>query len=120
MCEIGVMATPEGKTKDGFETQFGVNHLSHFLLFQLLKPTLLASSTPEFPSRVVTLTSMAHKITPPIHEDYNFERNSYDTWKSYGQSKAANVWMANEIERRYGPKGLHATSAHPGLIWSGL
>ncbi|KAF3928980.1 hypothetical protein ABW19_dt0202302 [Dactylella cylindrospora] len=120
VCNAGVMATPEGKTKDGFETQFGVNHLSHFLLFQLLKQTLLDSSTPDFPSRVVTVTSGAHRITPPIHDDYNFEKNAYDPWKSYGQSKSANIWMTNEIDRRYGAKGLHATSISPGLIWSGL
>ena len=56
----GIMAAPEGKTKDGFESQFGVNHLSHFLFFNLLKDTLIASSTPEFHSRVVNVSSTGH------------------------------------------------------------
>lgn len=97
----GVMATPEGKTKDGFETQFGVNHLAHFLLFQLLKPTLLASSSAEFPSRVVSVSSFGHRYGPVRFHDYNFtEKDSYDPNLSYGQSKTTNIWLANEIEVR--------------------
>lgn len=114
------MATPEGRTKDGFETQFGTNHLGHFLLFQLLKPLLLKSATPEFPSRVVSLTSIGHRFGPIRFDDVNFEKESYDEWKAYGQSKTANIYLANEIERRYGAKGLHATSVHPGGIQTGL
>lgn len=114
------MATPEGKTKDGFETQFGTNHVAHFYLFQLLKDLLLASSTPEFRSRVVAVSSYAHRSSPIRFDDYNFEKEPYNPWKSYGQSKTANVYLANEIERRYGAKGLHATSLHPGGIWTGL
>ncbi|EPS41885.1 hypothetical protein H072_4158 [Dactylellina haptotyla CBS 200.50] len=95
-------------------------HVELDSLDSLLKSTLLASATPEFPSRVVTVTSGAHGITAPLRDDYNFEKIAYDPWKSYGQSKSANIWMANEIERRYGSKGLHATSVTPGLIWSGL
>ncbi|KAK7420368.1 hypothetical protein QQX98_002791 [Neonectria punicea] len=60
LLNAGVMATPEGRTKDGFETQFGINHVGHFLLFELLQSTLLASSTPAFNSRVVVLSSLAH------------------------------------------------------------
>jgi NAD(P)-dependent dehydrogenase (short-subunit alcohol dehydrogenase family) len=114
------MAVPEGKTKDGFEMQFGVNHISHFYLFQLLKSTLLASSTPAFPSRVVSVSSFGHRGGPVRFDDYNFEKEPYDPFASYGQSKTANVYLANEIERRYGSKGLHATSLHPGGIWTGL
>lgn len=114
------MGTPEGKTKDGFETQFGTNHLAHFMLFQLLKPSLLSSSTPEFPSRVVSVTSFGHRIGPVRFDDYNFTKEAYDPWKGYGQAKTANIYMANEIERRYGSKGLHATSVHPGGIQTGL
>jgi len=69
----GVMATPEGRTKDSFETQFGTNHLSHFLLFELLKPTLLASATPEFPSRVVSVSSIGHRSGSVQLHDYNFD-----------------------------------------------
>jgi NAD(P)-dependent dehydrogenase (short-subunit alcohol dehydrogenase family) len=115
------MATPEGKTKDGFETQFGTDHVAHFYLFQLLKDALLRSSTPSFPSRVVSVSSIGHRAGPVRFEDYNFqEPNSYNEWVAYGQAKTANIYMANEIERRYGSKGLHATSLHPGGIATGL
>jgi NAD(P)-dependent dehydrogenase (short-subunit alcohol dehydrogenase family) len=116
-----VMATPEGKTADGFETQFGTNHIGHFYLFQLLKSTLLASSTPSFPSRVVSVSSIGHRTGEIRPHDYNFtEPNSYSPWVAYGQAKTANIYFANEIERRYGSRGLHATSLHPGGIMTGL
>lgn len=116
----GVMATPEGKTVDGFETQFGTNHLAHFLLFQLLKPALLASSTPSFNSRVVCLSSSGHRGAGIQFDDYNFEKGDYAPWTAYGQSKTANIYMANEIDRRYGAKGLHGLSVMPGGIMTGL
>jgi NAD(P)-dependent dehydrogenase (short-subunit alcohol dehydrogenase family) len=116
----GVMSTPEGQTKDGFETQFGTNHLGHFLLFQLLKDTLLKSSTPDFPSRVVSVSSLGHRASGVRFDDFNFEKGAYDPWESYGQAKTANIYMSNEIERRYGSKGLHSTSLHPGSIITGL
>jgi NAD(P)-dependent dehydrogenase (short-subunit alcohol dehydrogenase family) len=114
------MATPEGKTKDGFETQFGTNHLSHFLLFQLLKPILLASSSSSFHSRVISVASTGHRVSPIRFEDINFEKEQYNPWLAYGQSKTANVYLANEIERRYGKEGLHGLSLHPGGIATGL
>jgi len=116
----GVMATPEGKTKDGLETQFGVNHVAHFLLFELLRPILLASSTPAFPSRVVCVSSAAHRQSSVNLDDLNFAKGGYDPWKAYGQSKTANIWMATEIERRYGSQGVHATAVHPGVIMTKL
>ena len=85
ICNAGVMATPQGKTKDGWETQFGVNHVAHFLLFQLLKPALLASSTPQFNSRVVMLSSSAHKRSSVMFGDFNQEKRDYDPWLAYGQ-----------------------------------
>ncbi|KAI9730210.1 MAG: hypothetical protein M1834_005974 [Cirrosporium novae-zelandiae] len=115
----GVMATPEGRTADGFETQFGTNHLGHFLLFHLLKPALLASSTPTFHSRVIIVSSSMHRASKVQFDNINFEGN-YDPWKAYGQSKTALIWTANEIERRYGVRGLHSFSLHPGGISSGL
>lgn len=105
----GVMACPEGQTKDGFETQFGTNHVAHFLLFQLLKPALLASSTPAFHSRVVSLSSSGHRYSPVLLTDLNLKARGYDKWVAYGQSKTANIYLATEIERRYGSRGLHAT-----------
>ncbi|KAM5343373.1 hypothetical protein ACJ41O_011910 [Fusarium nematophilum] len=116
----GVMATPEGKTEDGFETQFGTNHLGHFLLFQLLKPALLASTTLSFQSRVVSLASMAHRNGGVRFDDINFEKEAYDPWLAYGQSKTANIYFANEVERRYGSEGLHALSVHPGVVLTNL
>jgi NAD(P)-dependent dehydrogenase (short-subunit alcohol dehydrogenase family) len=115
ICQ-GVMACPEGKTQDGFETQFGINYLAHFLLFQLLKPTLLASSSPSFHSRVVSLSSSAHRMSPVHLDDLDLKKAGYDPWVAYGQSKTASIHMATEIERRYGSQGLHASAVHPGSI----
>lgn len=118
----GIMANPTRElTEDGHEAQFGVNHLAHFLLFHRLKPLLLASATPEFPSRVVSVSSSGHRRAPVNLDDLRFDvPDAYDGWKAYGQAKTANIWFANEIERRYGFKNLHANSLHPGGIWTGL
>jgi NAD(P)-dependent dehydrogenase (short-subunit alcohol dehydrogenase family) len=115
----GIMATPYGKTGDGFEQQFATNHLAHFLLFHLLKDTLLKTATPDFPSRYVSVTSLAHLFGSVHLDDYNYERTTYSAWGAYGQAKTANIWFANAIERRYGPQHLHATSVHPGGIVAG-
>ncbi|KAI7543763.1 NAD(P)-binding protein [Hortaea werneckii] len=121
VCNAGVMATPEGKTKDGFETQFGTNHIGHFYLFQLLKPLLLRSATPSFPSRVVSVSSIGHRTAGVRFSDYNFtEKDSYKPWEAYGQAKTANILFSNYIERHYGARGLHSTSLHPGGIMTGL
>ena len=87
----GVMATPEGTTKDGVETQFGVNHLAHFLLFQLLKSTLVESSTPTFNSRVVSLASSNHRFSRVQFDDLDLKKAGYQPFVAYGQSKTANV-----------------------------
>ena len=115
----GIMAIPEGKTEDGFEKQFGTNHLAHFLLFQLLKPALLSSSTPDFNSRVVAVSSLGHRYFPPKLENIMLT-GEYDANHAYAHSKLANIWFANEIERKYGSQGLHAWSLNPGGIWTGL
>ena len=120
ICNAGVMATPPGKTKDGLDMQFGVNHIAHFLLFQLLKPTLLHSSTPDFNSRVVMLSSSAHKRSGIMFDDIAQDKKGYDPWLAYGQAKTANAYTAFEIERRYGSRGLHANALHPGVILTGL
>ncbi|KAH7140235.1 hypothetical protein B0J13DRAFT_676622 [Dactylonectria estremocensis] len=118
----GIMAVQTLQfTKDGHELQFGTNHLSHFLFFELLKPALLAAVTPEFHSRVVVLASTAHSMSGiNASDNYNFQKGGYQPWLAYGQSKTANIYMANEIERKYGSQGLHATSLHPGGIMTGL
>ena len=115
------MATPQGTTVDGFETQFGTNHLSHFLLFNLLKPLLLASATPSSNSRVITVSSLGHRIAPTRPHDFNFsEPDSYQPWVSYGQAKTANIHLANGISRRFGSQNLWGLSLHPGGIMTGL
>ncbi|CAG9983059.1 unnamed protein product [Clonostachys byssicola] len=111
----GVMACPEGRTADVFETQFGTNHLAHFLLFYLLKDTLLNSTTPEFHSRVVIVSSCAHQAGSVRFDNLTLE-GEYDPWKSYGQSKTANLWTAREIEQRFGESGVHSWALHPGSI----
>jgi NAD(P)-dependent dehydrogenase (short-subunit alcohol dehydrogenase family) len=121
ILNAGVMFSPKGKTVDGFETQLAINYLGHFLLFQLLKPALLAASTPEFNSRVISLSSTGHRAGGIRFEDLNFdEPDSYDPMLAYGQAKTANIYLANEIERRYGSQGLHALSLHPGIINTNL
>ena len=116
----GVRLTPEGTTKDGFETQFGTNHVAHFLLLQLLKPVLLASSTPEFQSRVVAVSSTGHRVAPLDFSDLNQQHRPYDGFVAYAYGKLGNIYMCNEIERRFGGQGLHAWSVHPGGIRTGL
>jgi len=114
------MATPEGTTEDGFETQFGTNHLGHFLLFQLLKSTLLASTTPDFNSRVISVSSTGHRNSTIHFDDFNLRQAGYSPFAAYGQSKLANIYFATELDRRYGSRGLHALSLMPGGITTPL
>ena len=112
--------TPHGFTKEGHEQQFGVNHLAHFYLFQLLKSMLLTSSTPSFNSRVVAVSSAVHTLGSVHIGDYNLEKHGYEPTVAYAHSKTCNIWFANELERRYGSKGVHGISVHPGGIETGL
>jgi NAD(P)-dependent dehydrogenase (short-subunit alcohol dehydrogenase family) len=114
----GVMAPPRRETKDGFESQFGSNHLGHFALTGLLLPRLRASSAP----RVVTQSSGAHRIPGGINfDDLQWER-SYNNWRAYGQSKLANLMFAFELQRRAGAAGtpLRSMAAHPGYARTNL
>jgi NAD(P)-dependent dehydrogenase (short-subunit alcohol dehydrogenase family) len=108
----GVMACPFAKTIDGFERQFGTNHLGHFLLTGLIAPALLRGA----PARVVSVSSRGHQQSPVVFDDIHFEGRPYDKWLSYGQSKTANVLLAVELERRLGARGVHANAIHPGVI----
>lgn len=112
----GVMCCPHGTTADGFEMQFGTNHLGHFLLTGRLAPALFAAA----PSRVVVTSSGAHGICGVDFADPMFERRPYDPWVAYGQSKTANALFALELDRRLRPRGVSAYSAHPGLILTEL
>ncbi|KAF1824723.1 NAD(P)-binding protein [Dissoconium aciculare CBS 342.82] len=118
----GIMAVPTLQlTQDGHELHFGTNHLSHFLFFELLKPALLAAASPDFHSRVVVVSSTAHlRNGINASDDYNFEKSEYSPWGGYAKSKTANIYMANELERRYGSQGLHGISLHPGGIMTPL
>ena len=108
----GVMYTPFGHTTEGFELQFGTNHLGHFLLTCLLVPALLAGA----PSRVVNLSSGGHVGSDIVWDDPNFERRDYDKFAAYGQSKTANILFSVELDRRLGGHGVHAYAVHPGMI----
>ena len=108
-------------TEDGHEIHFATNYLSQFLLLQLLKPALFSSSSPVFQSRVINVASSAHR-TCLLNEsgNYNFEKGGYNFMAAYSNSKLATIYMANELERRYGSKGLHALSVHPGGVFTDL
>jgi NAD(P)-dependent dehydrogenase (short-subunit alcohol dehydrogenase family) len=117
----GVMNTPKGRTKDGFETQFGTNHLGHFLLTALLTDMLKASA----PSRVVILSSCYHEQAMgrpgAIHfDDLNYERRRYDGWEAYAQSKLANVLHARQLARNLAGTGVTCVSVHPGWVRTNL
>jgi NAD(P)-dependent dehydrogenase (short-subunit alcohol dehydrogenase family) len=110
----GVMAVPEGRTKDGFELQLGTNHLGHFALTNLLLPHMR--------DRVVTLSSTAHRSGRIDIDDLNWERRRYQRWLAYGQSKLANLLFTLELQRRLNEAGslLRATAAHPGYAATNL
>lgn len=112
----GVMACDEAKTADGFEMQFGTNHLGHFLLTNLLLPLVEMGEHP----RIVNLSSRGHHIAPVDFDDPNFAHRAYDKWVSYGQSKTANVLFAVALEDRLADKGIHAYALHPGGIHTNL
>ncbi|NEB57162.1 SDR family NAD(P)-dependent oxidoreductase, partial [Streptomyces griseus] len=108
----GVMALPHLRTADGFEMQFGTNHLGHFALTHRLLPVLGVLG----PARVVTLSSLGHRIGRIDLGDLDAER-AYSKWRAYGQSKLANLLFTNELDRRARAAGrnLVALAAHPGL-----
>jgi NAD(P)-dependent dehydrogenase (short-subunit alcohol dehydrogenase family) len=110
----GVMATPLGRTKDGFELQFGTNHLGHFALTNLL----LAHIT----DRVVTVSSGAHRFGSINFDDLNWERRRYQRWPAYGQTKLANLLFTLELQRRLAEAGsdVRAVAAHPGWAATNL
>jgi len=111
----GIMAVPF-KLVEGYESQFATNHLGHFLLSTLLLPALINGK----PSRVVSVSSCAHKRSPIRFDDINFEKQAYDKWTAYGQSKCANVLFAIEFHKRNHQHGVSAFSLHPGGIMTGL
>lgn len=123
VLNAGIMATPPGKTESGHEIQFGTNHIGHFLLVKLLLPTVLrtaASTSPLAPDvRVITVSSVAHQIAPPLPTMMSTPALSeQNTWKRYAASKAANIIFASELARRH-PE-IMSVSLHPGIISTNL
>jgi NAD(P)-dependent dehydrogenase (short-subunit alcohol dehydrogenase family) len=112
----GIMSVPFGRTEDGFELQFGTNHLGHFLLVAELLALLVEGA----PARVVVLSSAGHGMTGVDLDDPNYERREYGKLEAYGQSKSANVLFASELDRRYSSLGVHAYSVHPGMVATDL
>jgi NAD(P)-dependent dehydrogenase (short-subunit alcohol dehydrogenase family) len=116
VANAGVMAAPFARTADGFELQFGTNHLGHFVLVNRLVPLLVRSA----PARVVLLTSAGHRRADVDLDDPGFDRTAYDPWIAYGRSKTANVLFAVELDRRLRERGVRATAVHPGTITTEL
>jgi NAD(P)-dependent dehydrogenase (short-subunit alcohol dehydrogenase family) len=112
----GVMFTPFERTTDGFELQFGTNHLGHFVLTNALLPALLRGA----PSRIVNVSSGGHQLSDVDLDDPNYERREYNKFESYGQSKTANILFTRDLERRVAPNGVHAYAVHPGMIATNL
>ena len=114
IANAGVMACPKSKTVDGFETQFGTNHLGHFVLVNRIASLLKAGS------RLVNLSSAGHRYADVNLDDPNFEHTPYEEFIAYGRSKTANVLFAVEFDRRHKSRGVRATAVHPGGIQTEL
>jgi NAD(P)-dependent dehydrogenase (short-subunit alcohol dehydrogenase family) len=114
ICNAGVMATPKGVTSDGFETQFGTNHLGHFVLVNRIASLLKSGS------RLVNLSSSGHRFSDVDLNDPGFEHTPYTEFGAYGRSKTANILFAVEFDRRHKGEGVRATAVHPGGIQTEL
>lgn len=110
IANAGVMAAPFGRTADGFETQFGTNHLGHFTFVNRIASLIVPGG------RLVNLASSGHRFADVDIEDPNFEHTAYDPWIAYGRSKTANILFAVEFDRRHKARGVRATAVHPGGI----
>lgn len=110
IANAGVMACPQGRTQDGFETQFGTNHLGHFVLINHLTGLMPKGA------RVVIVASAGHRNGNVDLDDPGFERTPYDPFVAYGRSKTANILFAVELNRRLKARGIRAASVHPGGI----
>ena len=112
----GVMASPPSYTAQGWELQFGTNHMGHFILTTGLHDALAAAGN----ARVVSLTSVGHVRSPVVFEDIQFRERPYDPWLAYGQSKTANALLAVEGSKRWAGDGITVNAVHPGGIWTNL
>jgi NAD(P)-dependent dehydrogenase (short-subunit alcohol dehydrogenase family) len=114
IANAGVMATPFGKTADGFEMQFGTNHLGHFVLVNRIASLIRAGG------RLISLSSAGHRISNVDLDDPNFERTPYDPMIAYGRSKTANILFAVAFDKRHRGRGVRAAAVHPGAIQTEL
>lgn len=110
IANAGVMAAPFGQTADGFETQFGTNHLGHFVLINRIAPLIAPGG------RLVNVASSGHRYADVDLDDPNFERTPYDPMIAYGRSKTANILFAVAFDRRHRDRGVRAAALHPGGI----
>src|SRR3984957_6678335 len=110
IANAGVMATPFGHTADGFETQFGTNHLGHFVLVNSIAALIRAGG------RLINVSSAGHRYSNVDLDDANFERTEYDPFVSYGRSKTANILFAVAFDKRHRERGVRAAAVHPGII----
>ena len=110
IANAGVMATPFGHTAEGFETQFGTNHLGHFVLVNRIAPLLHKGS------RLINLSSAGHRFSNVDLDDPNFERTPYEPFVAYGRSKTANILFSVAFDRRHRGRGVCAAAVHPGVI----
>ncbi|XP_038660120.1 retinol dehydrogenase 13-like isoform X2 [Scyliorhinus canicula] len=108
----GIMRCPYWKTEDGFEMQFGVNHLGHFLLTNLLLEKLKNSGS----GRIINVSSLAHKVGQIDFNDLNWEKKKYDTKAAYCQSKLANILFTKELAERLDGSGVTVNAVHPGVV----
>ncbi|MBB6143605.1 NAD(P)-dependent dehydrogenase (short-subunit alcohol dehydrogenase family) [Silvibacterium bohemicum] len=114
IANAGVMATPLGKTADGFETQFGTNHLGHFVFVNRIASLLRAGG------RLINLSSSGHRFGNVNLDDPNFERTPYEPFVAYGRSKTANILFAVAFDQRHRSRGVRAAAVHPGGIHTEL
>src|SRR6201982_1945609 len=114
IANAGVMATPFGRTVDGFETQFGTNHLGHFVLVNRIASLIPTGG------RLINLSSAGHRRANVDLQDPNFEKTPYDPMVAYGRSKTANILFAVAFDRRHRGRGVRAAAVHPGAIHTEL
>jgi NAD(P)-dependent dehydrogenase (short-subunit alcohol dehydrogenase family) len=114
IANAGVMATPFGHTADGFETQFGTNHLGHFVFVNRISPLISEGG------RLINLSSAGHRYSNVDLQDPNFERTPYEPFVAYGRSKTANILFAVAFDRRHRERGIRAAAVHPGGIQTEL
>jgi NAD(P)-dependent dehydrogenase (short-subunit alcohol dehydrogenase family) len=110
IANAAVMAPPLSRTEEGFELQFGTNHLGHFVLINRIAPLIRPGG------RVISLSSSGHRIADVDLEDPNFERTPYNPYRAYGRAKTANILFAVDFDRRHRERGVRAAAVHPGGI----